>query len=302
VTVTENADTPVIIEVAINGTGPKSRNPHIPRSPDEIRADALACLDAGAGIIHAHNADIRLVGQAAADDYLAAWRYILDKRPDALWYPTGVAARELPDKLAHIELLADELPLRMSYVDPGSVNIGRPDEGGLPVGQPYINTYDDIRGFFALCERRRLGPAIAIYEPGWLQTVLAYHRVGRLPRGSMVKLYFGGEWGMFAKAKGVTFGLPPTRHALLAYLDMLEGTALPWSVSVWGGDLIETPIARLALERGGHLHIGLEEHFGERKPTNLELLAEATDLCSQVGRPVATCAQTAELLDLPSVP
>ena len=30
---------------------------------------------------------------------------------------------------------------------------------------------------------------------------------------------------------------------------MLEGTDLPWSVSVWGGDLLQTPVARLALER-----------------------------------------------------
>jgi hypothetical protein len=48
----------------------------------------------------------------------------------------------------------------------------------------------------------------------------------------MVKFYFGGPYGMFGKGPGVTFGLPPTENALLAYLDMLEGTGLPWSVSV----------------------------------------------------------------------
>ena len=101
-----------------------------------------------------------------------------------------------------------------------------------------------------------------------MQTTLAYFRAGRLPEGAMVKFYFGGPYGMFGKGPGVTFGLPPTKNALLAYLDMIEGTGLPWSVSVWGGDLIETPIARLALERGGHLHVGLEEHSGPRHPTN----------------------------------
>ena len=294
------ADTPVIIELAINGVGSKQRNPNIPRTSSEVVVDALSCLAAGASIIHAHNESIKLVGQAAADDYLAAWRPILAEYPDALWYPTGVGATALAEKLAHIELVADELPLRMCYVDPGSVNIGTPAEDGLPKGQPYINTYDDIRGFFALCERRRMGPAIAIYEPGWLQTTLTYERCGRLPQGSMVKFYFGGEWGLLARGKGVTFGLPPTRNALLAYLDMLEGSSLPWSVSLWGGDLLQTPVARLALELGGHLHIGLEEHFDpDRKPTNLELFAEARELCASVGRPVATCAETATLLNLP---
>jgi uncharacterized protein (DUF849 family) len=152
----------------------------------------------------------------------------------------------------------------------------------------------------ALCESNRLAPGLAIYEPGFLQTVLSYHRLGRLPAGAMVKLYFGGEWGMTATGRGVSFGLPPSENALAAYLDMLTGTDLPWSVSVWGGDLLETPVARLALERGGHLHVGLEEHFSpDRKPTNAELVREAVELCRKVGRPLATPGQAASLLGLP---
>ena len=117
----------------------------------------------------------------------------------------------------------------------------------------------------------------------------------------MVKLYFGGEWGMWARAHGVTFGLPPTANALLAYLDMLEGTGLPWSVSVWGGDLMATPVARLALERGGHLHVGLEEHFDpDAQAHQRELVEQAVALADVVGRPVATNADAVRLLDLPS--
>ena len=82
---------------------------------------------------------------------------------------------------------------------------------------------------------------------------------------------------------------------------MLEGTDLPWSVSVWGGDLIQTPVARLALELGGHLHVGLEEHFGDRKPTNEELVREAAELAEKVGRPLATSAEAAEIMHLPTV-
>ena len=80
---------------------------------------------------------------------------------------------------------------------------------------------------------------------------------------------------------------------------MLDGTGLPWSVSVWGGDLLETPVARLALERGGHLHVGLEEHSGERAPTNQALVEEAAQLARDVGRAVATSTETAEILKLP---
>ena len=294
---------PVIIEAAINGARRQEQNPHVPRTPEEVVSDTFASLDAGASIIHAHNRSFRLVGQDAVDNYVAAWRTILDERPDTLWYPTGVLADTTEDRIVHHELLADLGLLRLAYVDPGTTNTGWAGEDGLPVGVTYINDYDHIRAAFEQCERRTLAPSIAIYEPGWLATTLAYHRAGRLPRGAMVKLYFGAEWGLTARSKGVTFGLPPTENALLAYLDMLDGSDLPWSVSVWGGDLMATPVARLAVERGGHLHVGLEEFQApDRQPTNAELVAEAAELAEQLGRPIATCHEAAQILDIPDRP
>jgi 3-keto-5-aminohexanoate cleavage enzyme len=295
-----SGDESVIIEVAINGSTKPERNPHVPLTPAAIRADALRCLDAGASIIHAHNHDITLCADAAADPYIEAWQPVLEDRPDALWYPTLTSGKTIHDKYAHYEPIVAAVPTRLGVVDPGSTNLGYYGDDGYPAGGAYVNNYADIRYAFETCARLGLGPSLAIYEPGFLQTVLAYHHAGLLPAGSMAKFYFGGEWGMSARSRGVTFGLPPTKNALLAYLDMIGDTAIPWSVSVWGGDLLHTPVARLALERGGHLHIGLEEHFDpDRKPTNIELLDEAIALCASVGRPVASCAQTASLLGLP---
>jgi uncharacterized protein (DUF849 family) len=293
------SETPVLIEAAINGGTTRARNPNVPVTPEEIRADALRCFDAGAAIVHAHNHDIRLQGAEAARAYLDAWAPLLAARPDVLWYPT-LCAGSGPDKLAHVRLIAEEVPVRLAVVDPGSTNLGTPGADGLPEGGVYANPYAEIRASFDTCREQGWGPQLAIYEPGFLQCVLTYHRAGRLPTGSMVKLYFGGEWGMFARAPGVTFGLPPTANALLAYLDMLEGTDLPWSVSVWGGDLMSTPVARLALERGGHLHVGLEEHFHpDRTPTNLELVDEAVALVESVGRPLATTDDAVAALGIP---
>ena len=290
---------PAIIEVAINGITSPEINPNVPLSPEAIAAEALACLDGGAAIIHTHNHDISLTGEAAAGPYIEAMTPVLATRPDALWYPT-LTSGDHQAKYAHMTMIAAELSLRMVAVDPGSTNIGGAGPDGLPVGGTYKNDYAEIRASFDLCRDNGWAPAMAIYEPGFLQCVLTYHRVGQLPAGSMAKLYFGAEWGLSRRSKGVTFGLPPTEHALLAYLDMLEGTDIPWSVSVWGGDLMATPVARLALELGGHLHVGIEEFYDpDRSPTNQELLAEAVALCNEVGRPVATCAETAEMLNLP---
>lgn len=295
-------NTPVILEAAINGMTSKEKNPHAPRSAEEIIPEALLCYALGATIVHAHNSDIFLSGRKAADDYLAAWRPILAEKPDALWYPTLTGDPGMAEKLEHIELIAQEIPVRMCAFDPGSTNIGAAGADGLPVGGVYAVSYDDVRVAFAFCERLGMGPALGIYEPTSLRTTLAWQRAGRLPAGSMVKLYFGGDYGLMSQTPGVSFGLPPTEHGLLAYLDLLEGSELPWSVSVWGGDLMETPIARLALERGGHLHVGVEEFYSpDRSPTNEELVREAIALCDVVGRPLATTAQTAEILGLPTL-
>jgi hypothetical protein len=45
------------------------------------RARSAAAFALGASIVHAHNSDIALTGQADDDDYLAAWRPILAVLP-----------------------------------------------------------------------------------------------------------------------------------------------------------------------------------------------------------------------------
>lgn len=284
---------PVVIECAVNGTQSKRTNPHVPTEPAEIAADALACMDAGASIIHNHIDRFGVGVEEAVDRYLEGWRPVLAARPDALLYPTVHFGDSI--SYEHLVPLA-EAGLRVGLADPGSVNLGGVDGDGVPTGGfVYTNSFDSIARAFEICRDGQLGPSLAIYEPGFLQTTLAWWRAGRLPQGSMVKLYFSGPRGYL----GAAFGLPPTTTSLDAYLALLDGCDLPWAVSVVGGDLLGSDIARLALERGGHLHLGLEFYAGDRTPTNVELVTEAVALCRDVGRPVATPDQAAEILDLP---
>ncbi|MCU1395075.1 MAG: 3-keto-5-aminohexanoate cleavage protein [Ilumatobacteraceae bacterium] len=285
---------PVIIEVAINGATTYERNPHTPRTSEEISADALACINAGASIIHNHVGVVRQGTEATVAAYLDSWKGVFAERPDALIYPT-IDFQVDGLSFDHLRPLAETGLLKIGLLDPGSVNLGSTGPRGPQGSFVYANSFDRIGEVFDLHTELRLGPSLAIYEPGFLRATLAFQRVGRLPQGTMVKFYFSTETGL----SGAPFGLPPTLKALDAYLEMLEGSGLPWAASVAGGDLVASPIGRAALERGGHLHIGLEFHTGDRQPTNLQLLEEAVALCESVGRPVATIAETAAILDLP---
>ena len=118
----------------------------------------------------------------------------------------------------------------------------------------------------------------------------------------MVKLYFGAD-GVASAERGsypLSFGLPPTEASLDAYCALLGSEISNWSVAALGGDVIESGLARLALERGGHVRLGLEDHAGPRQPTNVELVSELVALCAEVGRPIATPAEARSILGLPA--
>jgi uncharacterized protein (DUF849 family) len=223
-----------------------------------------------------------------------ARRLDLAAHPDVLLYATmasGGPGIAIETRWAHQIALARAGVSRMGLVDPGSVSLGPLDAEGLPAPTDlvYVNSFADARYMVERCTELRLAPSISIFDPSFLRVALAFRAGGALPRGSIAKLYFGG---------GIPFGLPPTRVGLDAYLAMLDGTGLPWSVAVLGGDVIGCGLAREAIERGGHVRVGLEDHAGPGTPTNAELVAAAARLVAACGRSVATPAETHAVLGL----
>ena len=98
------------------------------------------------------------------------------------------------------------------------------------------------------------------------------------------------EGGLFA-------GHPGTVAGLEAFLSCMPGrTGWHWAVICFGGSLF--PILRLALERGGHVAIGLGDHPYEELgcPTNAELVARVVRMAREVGREPATPAEARALL------
>jgi 3-keto-5-aminohexanoate cleavage enzyme len=295
--------TPLIIEAAINGSTPRSHNPHVPKAPAEVASDAIACIDAGATVIHTHIEKLSVLGRPAADAYLEAYRAIAAMRPDAILCPTAGAGGTLEERWEHTELIAESSLIKMSVLDPGSINIANSGENGMPgsLRRVYAVPFEEIDYLVDLMSRHRLGPSIAIYDPSYLQTTLAYHKAGRLPPGAFVKIYFAGDHNFMDFVKGgfKFFSMNPTRKAFDAYVEMMEGSGLTWSVAIPGGDVTASGMARLAIEQGGHVRVGLEDHASDAKPTNAQLVAEVVALARQLGRPVADCRMAAQILGLP---
>src|SRR5215467_6179116 len=179
---------PVILELAVNGATPRSRNRHVPRDPGEISEVALAGVELGASIVHSHNDEPMFIsdGVHAVEPYLAAWRPVLERYPQLLMYPTMAAgARGIPveQRWSHVEELARRGMGGMTLVDPGSVNLGLTSAGAVAADAaagPYANSLADVEYMFARSAELGAAPSISVFEPGFLRTTLAWQRSGRL--------------------------------------------------------------------------------------------------------------------------
>jgi uncharacterized protein (DUF849 family) len=289
--------TPLVITASINGERTKEQNPHSPRTYDEIVETALASYDAGASIIHAHATNMGLIAEEAAEDYLKSWRRILEKRPGSLWYPT--LTRQLGGEVRHILAIDDEVGIEFGCVDPGTVPFANLDDEGLPVGRYYANSLESIRADFATFKARGIGPQLAIYEPHYLRIVLTFHAAGALPEGTVLNFYFGGDYGL-GGVRLMPFGLRPTEASLQAYLDILGDVDLPWTVSVWGGDIFDSNLPQLAIERGGHVLVGIEPYYHpDRALSNEEMIGRVAEMAKAAGVPLAGREETLEAFRSP---
>jgi 3-keto-5-aminohexanoate cleavage enzyme len=300
-------DTPVILECAINGSTTKARNPLAPETAKEQAAEITRCLDAGATIIHSHSNQPNEDPKVAAQFYLEAFRPIWKQHPHAIVYATANFDPKLYNQTrktwpgevqcGHHRVLAEAGVANMVLLDMGVVPLGVFDEQGVPGPDSSFYWYgfgpDDIRIAKKICKDFGTGASISVFEPGWMKTVVAMAKAGTLPRGSKLNIYFGPD-NFSAMA-------PLIPEALELYLKMIEGLDLKWSVGTIGNDsIMDSPLARMALERGGSFRVGLEDWA--TGPSNVEQIERAKEIVNAVGRRVVTGAEAIEYLDIPYAP
>jgi 3-keto-5-aminohexanoate cleavage enzyme len=274
--------TPLLIEAAVT--------PYRPGTPlqtaDETVREAKACLAAGAAIIHHHH-DFRLNRDDAVKQVLDIEGAILEEYPSALVYMDYLRGTTIEEKYAYLEPLYAAGLLRMFALDPGHTLFDIPDENGLPSQSVEAGfTYAESNEMVEFANRTGAPISIGIYEPGHLRWTKAYADAGKFPARSLVKLYFPDSFSLGGKPR-VSVGLYPTAASLDMYLSMLGDTEIPWQISVLGGIVLDTPLAKYALERGGHIRVGVEDTGGRTSMTNADSVYAAVELAQQIGRTVA---------------
>ncbi len=282
----------VWLEVALNGGWGKKLQPQAPTAAADIVDQAVACIDAGAAIVHLHAFDPDTGRQRDTFELYAPIIERIKAQRDAIVYPTipfaGGPDTTRPTTAAErydaVDKLAEAGLLEWSVVDPGTVHLAHYRElgpGGRG-GYVYANPESHIRHALALCERKQLTPSYAIYEPGFVRLGAALHRIH--PR-SPLPIY------RFMLSQDIAFGFPPEEYALDAYLNLLAGeaTGAAWMVAGLGVDI--GPLIPMTVREGGHVRVGLEDAPLGSPHSNVDLVLAARRQIEKSGAKLALPAE-----------
>ncbi len=281
----------VWIEAALNGPWTRERQPAIPISIEEIVADGIAAAQAGAAIVHLHAYDVTTGRQRDDYDIYAPIIEGIRAKVDAIVYPTlpitgsGYAGelRTAQERYAHVERLAKNGLLEWAAIDPGSAVFTRFDEIKRgQAGYTYYNPDDHFREGMRIAAADGVRPSYAIYEGGCT-------RLGAATAAAMPKVPTPVYRFMFTQE--FCFGFPPKPIYLDAHLALLAETApgAPWMVAGLGLDI--RPLIAPAVERGGHIRVGLEDRPWGAHETNRGLVEEAVKLVRAAGGEPAIAAE-----------
>lgn len=281
---------PLIIEASINESVPKSVNPHVPYGPDEAVADAVACVRAGASIVHYHARD-PVTGEneweAGTATYLRFYRALRAECPDVLVYPTQRGS--LPERTTHLfELARDpDEGLELATVDVFPT-------GGL--------SRDDSSATAALItelRRHHVAFSIGVRTIGHMRHVANYHAQGLLGPVLVLKIFWNDH----------EIGPVPGMRGLQMYLDSVpDGVRCEWFNTVYDGRPDRTTLrttSMLAAAVGGHIRTGIGENpeldgrRGAQAYTNVDHVRMAVDLGLLAGRDIADPATARTILGMP---
>lgn len=288
----------LIIEVRINEYASRKHNPNVPFSPEEISDEALRCWRQGASIIHYHARDPLSGAASAKSELYADTARRIHQKSDLIVMPT-LGAWTLPSpeaRMSHIIEMAKDAVTRPDFapIDMTTSNVDSYDSHRRRFATEdvvYMNPTKTLRYFAETIRASGVRPYVALWNVSSIRVSAAFVEAGLLPQ----PLYGGvvlSEGGLFA-------GNPGTVRGLEAMADFIPSDLqLHWSVMCVGGNLF--PMVGAALERGGHIAIGLGDYpYPELgTPRNADLVERIAQMAREIGREIASPPEARKILGL----
>ncbi len=272
----------LIITAALCGAGTtKAQTPHVPITPDEIAADAVECVKAGAAIVHIHVRDENGKNSMNTDIFCDVVGKIRKAVADAgldvvLNLTTSGSAFSEDLRVAHLPVLMPEM---CSY-DPGSMNWAN--------SYVFLNTPAFLERLGKVCQELQIKPELEIFDAGMIGNIEYYLKKGILKQPCHCQLVLD-----------VPGGMPGTLETVAYLLPKLPAGST-WSITGIGKAHMPMMLAGLAAECDG-LRVGLEDNIFLEKgvyATNAQLVARAVEFGKMANREIATAAEAREILGL----
>jgi len=265
---------PMVINVAMTGAVPGKRdNPNVPLTPEEIAADAIACAEAGASVVHLHVRDEDGSPVHRRDLYERAMGPIRDKVPELIVCVT-TSSRVDPDP-RHRMIGLD--------LDPEL----RPDLGSLTLGSfnfPKVisaNPPDQIVALLEHMGEQGIRPELEVFELGMVNTLHVLRDRGLIPDPPIVNILLGSS------------GSAPAFIGDLGHIVERLPSNAEWAAA--GIGIFQRPITLAAAAMDGNVRTGLEDNprgHGEGEWGNVDAVSFCVAAAAIAGRAVATPEET----------
>ena len=296
----------VIITCAVTGAiHTPSMTPHLPITPDEIAAAAIAAAEAGAAILHLHARDPETGRPDQSPEAFAPFLPRIRQATDAVVNITtgGSPYMTVAERVAPAARYAPEV---------ASLNMGSMNFGFFPLLAKYTefkhawerehlensrdlvfrNSFKDIEYVLETCYGNGTRFEFECYDISHLYNLAHFADRGLVKPPFFIQSVFGLLGGIGTHPEDV---MHMKRTA-----DRLFGADFRWSVLGAGKDQFR--IATQALSMGGNIRVGLEDSIwiarGELAASNAQQVEKARRIVEGLGLSVATPEEAREMLSL----
>jgi 3-keto-5-aminohexanoate cleavage enzyme len=205
-------------------------------------------------------------------------------------FSTGAIGIPPEERAAHIRELRPE----MAALNMGSMNYAIYSEKRKAFYHDHVfaNPFHDIQFFLETMKSAGVRPEMECFDAGHIGNTRPLIDMGVLEPPFQ-----------FSLIMGVLGGIPGTTRHLV---DQVDGLPAGSHWQVIGIGLNQWPLVAAAITMGGNVRVGLEDNFyievGRMAKSNGELVEKAARLCRDLGREVASGAETRTQLGLDPKP